>query len=314
MHLTISGLQKAVFLLELVAVALVTRLAHVHWGWPYLLALPVVALLPPLAHGLVIASGFGLAQCALVLTGHRRPLHQRVAWHKALRCYLREWMSSLQNFSWNQPWRAFVPMAGETRSGPGVPILFIHGYLCNRAMWRSFAKAADTAGHPVAAVNLEPVFGQMGDFGPVIDVAVRALCTRCDANQVVLVCHSMGGLAARAYLRTFGAERIRAVVTLGTPHAGTALAITGLGENARQMRLSSPWREELVAQETAEIRALFIAIHTHHDNIVAPHTLQWLDGAQNIELSGIGHMTLAYDKQVQRMVLDLITALPKREN
>lgn len=47
--------------------------------------------------------------------------------------------------------------------------------------------------------------------------------------KLVLVCHSMGGLVARWFAeREGGAEAIRALVTIGTPHRGALRALTAL--------------------------------------------------------------------------------------
>jgi pimeloyl-ACP methyl ester carboxylesterase len=48
------------------------------------------------------------------------------------------------------------------------------------------------------------------------------------AREVALVAHSMGGLLARAALNHAGTERVRRVVTLGTPHRGTLAAVQAL--------------------------------------------------------------------------------------
>jgi pimeloyl-ACP methyl ester carboxylesterase len=47
--------------------------------------------------------------------------------------------------------------------------------------------------------------------------------------RLVLYCHSMGGLVARYYLEVLqGAERARALITVGTPHAGSPKALANL--------------------------------------------------------------------------------------
>lgn len=46
---------------------------------------------------------------------------------------------------------------------------------------------------------------------------------RC--KKVVLVGHSMGGLAARALVQFYGASDVHALITLGTPHYGSPLAL-----------------------------------------------------------------------------------------
>jgi pimeloyl-ACP methyl ester carboxylesterase len=53
--------------------------------------------------------------------------------------------------------------------------------------------------------------------------------------QLIFVCHSMGGLAARWYIeRCGGAEVTRKLITLGTPYRGAARALDQLVNEARQ--------------------------------------------------------------------------------
>jgi pimeloyl-ACP methyl ester carboxylesterase len=58
--------------------------------------------------------------------------------------------------------------------------------------------------------------------------------SRADA-QLVFICHSMGGLAARWYIeRLGGAEVTRVLVTLGTPHRGAVKALEQLVSGVRK--------------------------------------------------------------------------------
>ena len=51
--------------------------------------------------------------------------------------------------------------------------------------------------------------------------------------RLVLVCHSMGGLLARWYAEQLGgAEHVRAIVTIGTPHRGSAKALHSIVNGA----------------------------------------------------------------------------------
>jgi triacylglycerol esterase/lipase EstA (alpha/beta hydrolase family) len=139
---------------------------------------------------------------------------------------------------------------------------------------------------------------------------VEALCQASGTPRVIIVAHSMGGLAARAYVRQHGAARIARIITLGTPHHGTSLARLGLGANARQMQRArsgeapeSDWLRSLAGAEDAASRALVTSLYSHHDNIVAPQTSSYLPGARNIEFGGIGHVALGSNRQVLSCIM-----------
>ena len=127
-------------------------------------------------------------------------------------------------------------------------------------------------GSPVIAVNLEPMLGSIDDYVATLDEAVTRL-TAATGLPPLVVAHSMGGLAVRAWMRAVpGADaRVFHVVTLGTPHHGTWLARWGHGTNARQMRYRSPWIQALAAAEPAGRYRLFTCWHTCGDNSVVAH-------------------------------------------
>ena len=259
---------------------------------------------PFLVHGAIIALDFGVASWA----GSPTPAPMRLGFGGAVSVFLREWRDSVMAFQITQPWLAPRRLAGENSIGDPdkVPVLLIHGFFCNRQLWRPLAVWLRARGHSLGALDLEPVLGSIDDYVPAIDRAVAELQARTGAPAVALVGHSMGGLAARAYLRRHGSDRIRSLVTIGTPHRGTFHARLGHGRNARQMRPASEWLTTLAADEAAAgARALprTTVILSHHDNIVAPQAGQTLpQAAETHELAGIGHLSLAYDPVVWALV------------
>jgi triacylglycerol esterase/lipase EstA (alpha/beta hydrolase family) len=159
------------------------------------------------------------------------------------------------------------------------------------------------------ALDLEPIAGSIDQYADSIHAALQRLCKAAGSRRAVIVAHSMGGLASRAYLRRYGADKVARVITLGTPHHGTALANFGPGVNAREMRLGSPWLAALAAGETPAIRALFVSLWSHHDNIIAPQDSSFLPGARNVAFSGVGHVALGADARILRVVEDEIASV-----
>ena len=224
----------------------------------------------------------------------------------ALRMYLQELRATLVSSSWSMPFRrlARVPTVLEA----GTPVLLIHGYGCNSGYWRRLSGLLRQARRSFYAVDLEPVLGDIDGYLPQVSRAIERLCTATGQTRVIVVAHSMGGLVARSWLRTHGDARVVALITLGTPHAGTGLACYGLGENSRQMcadprnveKPCSAWLACL--QATAQMVPL-VSIYSCHDNIVAPYTSAIVPGARNIGLDGIGHVALASHPAVTACVL-----------
>src|SRR6185369_862012 len=218
--------------------------AWLAWYWrdaPLRAAAGSVAI--ALAYSPVLAVEF-----VIVRFVSRRDSAPRPTWVELARAWLRETATTPSVFFWRQPfrWRE-VPDCIE--AAPGQPVrrgvVFIHGFVCNRGFWTPWLKQLRARQHPFIAVNLEPVFGSIDEYVPIIEQAVRRIA---DATGLppVLVCHSMGGLAARAWLRAMRADaRVHRVITIGSPHHGTWLARFSHLKNGRQMRLQSEWLRQL---------------------------------------------------------------------
>lgn len=192
--------------------------------------------------------------------------------------------------------------------GRGMPVLLLHGYVCNSGYWAQLSAALRRAGVSHAALDLEPLGAGIDEYLPSVHAALERLRAATGASRVIIVAHSMGGLVARAYLRRYGDAAVARVITLGTPHQGTLLASFGPGRNARQMRHGSPWLADLAASEANLQRSMFTSIFSVHDNIVAPQDSSRLSGAHLVECGAIGHVALGRHPLILRSVLDEIAA------
>lgn len=231
------------------------------------------------------------------------PREQRIGVTGFIACWLRECGSVAWMFNVLQPFRARAAFDAPAGGGKRVPVLMIHGYGCNRAVWLPMQKHLAAAGHPIDAIDLMPLLGNIDDYARDLAAAVARM-TQEHGRAPVLLCHSMGGLAARALLRqSQEASLVAHVITLGSPHRGTAMARTGRGHNVRQMAWASPWLRQLAASETSVARARITSIFSWHDSIVGPAGASWLEGARHIPFSGIGHVSLLCDARVRDTVL-----------
>ncbi len=231
----------------------------------------------------------------------------------AVRMFGEEFGASMLSSSWHMP-RA-RPRTRIHRGCTTPPVLLLHGYGCNAGYWAYLTPRLDAAGISHATLDLEPLTGDIDGFAAAIEAGATRLRREAGAQQVIVVGHSMGGLAARAWLRRHGSAQAAGVITLGTPHHGTCLAAFGIGINAMQMRRAGvdgpacTWLCDLEAHEDAATRARITSIYTHHDNIVAPQTSSHLAGARNIELGGVGHVALGRNRRVLALVMDEIARL-----
>jgi len=201
-------------------------------------------------------------------------------------------------FGWRQPFRSrALPDHLPTDSGRHG-VLMLHGFVCNRGLWNPWMRRLRQAAVPHVAINLEPVFGSIDCYVAAIEAAVSRL-EQATGLPPIIVAHSMGGLAIRAWLRQEGAaRRAHSIVTIGTPHGGTWLARFALTENGRQMREGNDWLRELGAGEPHSTRALFTCYFGNCDNIVFPAHNATLEGAANRHVAGVAHVHLAFHPSI----------------
>jgi triacylglycerol lipase len=121
----------------------------------------------------------------------------------------------------------------------------------------------------------------------------------------------MGGLSTRYYVKHLeGAHKVDDVVTLGSPHHGTSSSYFGLWtEGAREMvpgsaflnDLNSPDETPNGSDSSAIIQ--YTSIYSSADTVINPYTSSIINGAKNIEISGVSHSGLLTDSAVRPLIL-----------
>ncbi|HEV8314977.1 MAG TPA: alpha/beta fold hydrolase [Burkholderiaceae bacterium] len=251
---------------------------------------------------LIIVFGYaavlGLEFILLRRVGRSDPAPAPSARELAL-AWIGEVLTAPRVFCWHQPFRSTMQADHLPADAAGrLGIVFVHGFVCNRGLWNPWMARLRAAGVPFVAINLEPVFGAIDRYVPLVDAAVRRV-HEATGRPPLIVAHSMGGLAARAWLHEHAAdERIDHVITIGTPHGGTWLARFALTANARQMRLGGPWVSALAQREPASRYARFTCFYSHCDNIAFPPSTGTLPGADNRHVRGIAHVHLNFHPEV----------------
>lgn len=226
------------------------------------------------------------------------------------RAVLRELWATLLLFFFYHPFEKWVARREPTRIAPGAtPIVLVHGFFSNAGFWRQIQTALEAAGwRNLFALNLEPPFADIEGYADRLREFIETVCERCGAESVIVVAHSMGGLAARACARR-APGRIRHVICLGSPHAGTVLASLVPAVNTRQMRRGSDWLQDL---NTGDEPVPLTNLYSGHDNIIVPQSSAALAGTVNVRLPGIGHLDMAFSPVVISILTDVLRRLPDR--
>ncbi len=133
-----------------------------------------------------------------------------------------------------------------TPLGARLPLVVIHGWNASPETFDSFVQ--QLGGHPAAARVKVYRFGYDWSRGIATsaDLLRRDLAAQPElaGRAVILVGHSMGGLVARSYAEARlpgwdGPERVGLLITLATPHHGSAIAnLEWLGGDSRYSLLA----------------------------------------------------------------------------
>ena len=232
---------------------------------------------------------------------------------EALRAWWLETWAVLRIFGWLQPWREQAQPDHLPAPEPGraLPrgVLLLHGYTCNRGLWHDWMVELRAQGRPFIALTLEPAFGSIDAYAPAIDAAMQRL-QALSGRPPLIVGHSMGGLAARAWWRHTGHDpaRLWRLITLGSPHQGSLLARWGLGTNGRQMRRHSDWLRALAAAEPPLLRERMHCLFGHCDQIVLPAGSGRYPGAPATHVAATGHLQLIFAPQSRAAMRALMAA------
>ncbi|MEP6607278.1 MAG: alpha/beta fold hydrolase [Burkholderiaceae bacterium] len=292
----LSRILRVGSLLE-IALAVVLVVWFIDSGMTVWIAIAIGVLLPLIVHAVPL--GIEFITGALI---DRRPI-ARLNPIDAVRVWLAESWRSFVVFNVDQPWRARFPEPQIVNDSSRPAVLLLHGYMCNRAVWRLWLSNGMPARWNVATINLEPVYADVDAYAESIHQSIEQLRASSGAQRVTLVCHSMGGLAARAYLRSKGHDAVARVVTIDTPHHGTVFARFAHGANTRQMRHSCEYVRRLAQlEEPVE----FICFAGHHDNLVVPRESQVLACAEAIWFGRIGHIAMTGSDQVLAKLIEVV--------
>lgn len=255
---------------------------------------------PLLALGgtLVILFGYALVlglEFVLMQVANRDDPRGAARVSEVIRAWTAEVACALKVFCWRQPFRSqAIPDRVHGRPGQRGLVL-AHGFVCNRGLWNAWYPRLIQRGIPFIGVNFEPVFGQIDDYGGQLDAAVATL-ERSTGLAPVIVAHSMGGLAVRAWLKTSRAsmiDRVHHVITLGSPHSGTALARFGYSANSRQMLPNASWLGQLSQYEASVVMPKFTCVFSNCDNIVFPASTALLPYADAVHIPACAHVQMA---------------------
>ncbi|MEW2068024.1 alpha/beta fold hydrolase [Streptomyces sp. NPDC007346] len=217
-----------------------------------------------------------------------------------------------------------TPPGTRPRPLPGAqaaerPVVLLHGFADNRSVFVLLRRALARHGRRhLTSLNHSPLTRDLRTSAELLGRHVEEVCARTGQHEVDIVGHSLGGLIARYYVQRLGGDhRVRTLVTLGTPHGGTAVAPgAGIHPIVRQMRGGSQLIEEL-RRPAPGCRTRFVSFWSELDQVMVPVETACVDhpdlDAVNVRVTGIGHLALPVHPAVAAAVREALESQEARE-
>lgn len=186
---------------------------------------------------------------------------------------------------------------GEPSSRP--PVILVHGLYHNASGWLLYRLWLKRAGFRNAYGFNYSSFGvSFGDLLTKFERFVREVEAQHPGRPPVLMGHSLGGLICRAFADTpANAQRVKAVVTLGSPHGGSKLAALSLGRLGKELLYGGALFKEL-GNHAAPAGSHRLAIFSPMDTMVLPFEgLRISDpNWKELQTSPVGHLSMLYHR------------------
>lgn len=201
------------------------------------------------------------------------------------------------------------PLERDPGPGAGPPVLFVHGYTHTASAWVFFSAWFRAAGYrDLHAMTYNSLVDSFAGIVDQVQDEVRRLDAARPGRGVVLVGHSLGGLAIRQFLNTSPlAGRVLAAVTLGAPHQGSTLAGLGLSALGRTLAFRGPLVRAVEAADRPPAVPC-LSIYSPMDNMVLPPEGLRIavPGWREREGAPVCHVGMLYHKPTARIVLDFL--------
>lgn len=184
------------------------------------------------------------------------------------------------------------------RAVTGRPVLCVHGLFLNSTSMWGIRRCLGRLGRPTRGVFMGvPIPTPMVYARPLARV-MRELADRFPAEGFDVVTHSIGGVITREVLRQHPdlATKIHRIVTLGSPHHGTAaVRWIKFGPIYKMLALNSDYLRELPTFRALAPKVQATTVATKHDLVVYPVETSHLEGAHPVNLTGVNHLGLMTD-------------------
>ncbi len=209
---------------------------------------------------------------------------------------------------------AVIVPATVTAQTTKDPVIFVHGWVAGYGLtpWgtikNNLIRDGWSANRLYEIYYSDPIWASNVENARELAAFVDRVLRETGATKVDLVCHSMGGLSARYYIKFLGGvNKVDDYVALGTPQHGTIYASLGAiltigSAGATEMTPGSLFLLRLNAGDETPGAVSYFSFGSYTDELVQPWRTIALDGATNRWVSGVSHTGLLSNPTIYQWV------------
>jgi triacylglycerol lipase len=187
-------------------------------------------------------------------------------------------------------------------------VVFVHGYGAAGAVFEPLRVEVERR---LGVPTVDFTYRSISTFGAITRDLAGLLDRLADGRRLDLVGHSLGGLLSRWYVQEMdGARHVDRLVTLATPHAGTASARIAPGPLGGVLLPGSAVVRRLAAGRARASEVAHTALVAGADMMVSPPaSAAAIDDAEVRWFSELGHNGMLYDRSVHEAVIASLSPL-----
>ena len=208
------------------------------------------------------------------------------------------------------PFCLYSPIHGPYGKDKGTPVLLLNGYLGNGTNCYFQAKELGKAEiGPVYTMNVGS-FKSIEKYAQNVAERVNKITQNRAQKEIILVCHSKGGLVASQYAATLADSNnitVKKIITLGTPFGGTPIAdAVGVGQDAKEMRKNSSYTKELKEKIKGCTKTQFYQIFAKHDIFTTDDSSKLESAHKEHMFNNLAHLGLIFSGKSTEKIIEWI--------
>jgi triacylglycerol lipase len=188
-------------------------------------------------------------------------------------------------------------------------VLLIHGFMGGSSNWDYIHYRLNEAKcGPIYTINLMNPFDSIMNYAVQVQKKIEAIKKRTGCNEVILIGFSMGGLVGAYYAAYLASQNDKKeIITIGTPHHGTKLALIGFCPCVKEFQFESNFLQELNEKLSKDSSISFYNIFSIADQMVLPNRSAQLElGTPHYIFQDIGHISLLFSDRVADQLIRIV--------